>query len=242
MLYLLLLNNNSNKKNLTNQKLDLIATHHQKAPENTNFNDRKKALGQLFQPPAQQQQQQQQQRASISSQNDVSNHIKTGNQHMNGTQNNAANKTNSTSINNTSSSSNKPMPPKPPPRLDLREEPAHFNSNKNSNLNFELNSKYTQQFLSMVDKPSPGNANNNNNNAAKPGGQVVASMRVTSIKYNDKYIHNHENKLVINNSSNKSLKNNNSSNDHAFDRNQLNYNNCKLKKKVQTIKSNYNRY
>ncbi len=120
------------------------------------------------------------------------------------------------------------MPPKPPPRHDLKDDTGHFNSNKNSNLDFELNPQYTQKFLTMMgEKPSSG-FNNNNNNKTKSGDQVMANVRVASIKYNDKYIHNHENKLVINNMNNKSYNGNINQN---FSRNQFdnrNYN-CKFK-------------
>lgn len=102
----------------------------------------------------------------VQSNNDLS---KTGN----------GNNSSSTSI----VSSTKPMPPKPPPRLDIREE-QHI-SHKNSNLNFTLNSVSAEKMIGLVNNPSAGKSDRN-----------FTSVQVTSIKYNDKYVHDNENRLV----------------------------------------------
>lgn len=75
----------------------------------------------------------------------------------------------------------KPMPPKPPPRHDLDNQ--QHQQTKNSNLNFDLNPASKIKLLKLTQQQH-----------SQP--QQINNMKVTSIKYNDKYIHNNENKLV----------------------------------------------
>lgn len=115
--------------------------------------------------------------------------------------NNGYNNNSNSSSTNGIDTSRKPTPPKPPPRLDVNEDPGmpRNSSQKTSNLDLELNMEHMDRFLNVVDR-----SNNNNTNkqaVQRKVGPVVAQVKVTSIKYNDKYIHDSENRLVKNKSS-----------------------------------------
>lgn len=116
--------------------------------------------------------------------------------------NNGYNNSNSSSTNGIDTG-RKPTPPKPPPRLDVNEDPGmpRNSSQKTSNLDLELNMEHMDRFLNVEDKSHNDNNRPTVQRKVGPVVPAVAQVKVTSIKYNDKYIHDSENRLVKNKSS-----------------------------------------
>ena len=95
---------------------------------------------------------------------------------------------------NNQSSERKPAPPKPPPRLDVSE--GSSSSHKTSNFDLvALNQEHASRFLSLVNEEAKLNKTGCSLKGESERSDW-AQVTVTSIKYNDKYIHDKQNRLV----------------------------------------------